>query len=238
MKVTVTFVVHERALPDPGAVRAGAAVEHEDQGRERVPRALFRALGAVGRGHLADLVVDFPESGRPAELLPRKASACQPRAGCRPCRMPCGPSSSRRCGGRWATTWSSCWPRSQDIPPELYEAAQIDGAGRWSTFKSITLPMLQPVLVFIITLTIIASFNLLAQPMMMTRGDPRCAGRRRRNAARHADDLQRRLRAPLPGQCSRDVVHRGGDHDRLLPGAERGAPAPRATVKVPTWQTR
>ncbi len=64
----------------------------------------------------------------------------------------------------------------QDIPPELYEAAQIDGAGRWSTFKAITLPMLQPVLVFIITLTIIASFNLLAQPMMMTRGDPRVPG--------------------------------------------------------------
>jgi multiple sugar transport system permease protein len=61
----------------------------------------------------------------------------------------------------------------QDIPPELYEAAQIDGANRWSTFKSITVPMLRPVLVFIITLTIIASFNLLAQPMMMTRGDPR-----------------------------------------------------------------
>ncbi len=63
----------------------------------------------------------------------------------------------------------------QEIPPELYEAASIDGAGRWSTFWSITLPMLQPVLVFIITLTIIASFNLLAQPMMMTRGDPRLA---------------------------------------------------------------
>ena len=61
----------------------------------------------------------------------------------------------------------------QEIPPELYEAAAIDGAGRWSTFRSITLPMLRPVLVFIVTMTIIASFNLLAQPMMMTRGDPR-----------------------------------------------------------------
>jgi multiple sugar transport system permease protein len=61
----------------------------------------------------------------------------------------------------------------QEIPPELYEAAAIDGAGRWSSFRSITVPMLRPVLVFIVTLTIIASFNLLAQPMMMTRGDPR-----------------------------------------------------------------
>lgn len=63
----------------------------------------------------------------------------------------------------------------QDIPPELYEAAQIDGAGKWSTFRSITMPLLRPVMLFIVTMTIIASFNLLAQPMMMTRGDPRVA---------------------------------------------------------------
>ncbi|MCU0507960.1 MAG: sugar ABC transporter permease [Anaerolineae bacterium] len=61
----------------------------------------------------------------------------------------------------------------QEIPPELYEAAAIDGAGRWSVFRSITMPMLRPVMIFILTMTIIASFNLLAQPMMMTRGDPR-----------------------------------------------------------------
>jgi multiple sugar transport system permease protein len=61
----------------------------------------------------------------------------------------------------------------QDIPPELYEAAQIDGANGWQRFLRITLPLLQPVLVFIIIITIIASFNLLGQPMMMTRGDPR-----------------------------------------------------------------
>jgi len=61
----------------------------------------------------------------------------------------------------------------QEIPPELYEAAAIDGAGRWSVFRSITMPMLRPVMIFILTMTIIASFNLLTQPMMMTRGDPR-----------------------------------------------------------------
>jgi multiple sugar transport system permease protein len=61
----------------------------------------------------------------------------------------------------------------QDIPPELYEAAQIDGASAWQQFRRITLPMLQPVLVFIIIITIIASFNLLGQPLMMTRGEPK-----------------------------------------------------------------
>lgn len=60
----------------------------------------------------------------------------------------------------------------QDIPPELYEAAEIDGANSWQRFMNVTLPMLQPVLVFIIIITIIASFNLLGQPMMMTRGGP------------------------------------------------------------------
>jgi multiple sugar transport system permease protein len=49
----------------------------------------------------------------------------------------------------------------QDIPAELYEAASIDGANTFQTFASMTLPMLRPVLVFIVIITIIASFNLL-----------------------------------------------------------------------------
>ncbi|MBN2047602.1 MAG: sugar ABC transporter permease [Anaerolineaceae bacterium] len=60
----------------------------------------------------------------------------------------------------------------QDIPAELYESAEMDGANGWRRFLHITLPMLQPVMVFIIITTIIASFNLLGQPMMMTRGAP------------------------------------------------------------------
>jgi multiple sugar transport system permease protein len=61
----------------------------------------------------------------------------------------------------------------QDIPAELYEAGAIDGATGSQAFFRITLPMLQPVMLFIITTTIIASFNLFGQPLMMTRGDPR-----------------------------------------------------------------
>jgi multiple sugar transport system permease protein len=58
----------------------------------------------------------------------------------------------------------------QSIAPELYEAAEIDGAGWWERFRYITLPMLRPVLLFIIIITIIASFNLFAQPFFMTDG--------------------------------------------------------------------
>lgn len=58
----------------------------------------------------------------------------------------------------------------QDIPASLYEAASIDGANAWQRFRHITLPSLRPVLVFIIITTIIASFNLFAQPLFMTNG--------------------------------------------------------------------
>jgi multiple sugar transport system permease protein len=60
----------------------------------------------------------------------------------------------------------------QDIPAELYEASAIDGATSFQTLVSMTLPMLRPVLVFIIIITIIASFNLLGQPFFMTGGGP------------------------------------------------------------------
>lgn len=60
----------------------------------------------------------------------------------------------------------------QDIPGELYEAASLDGATGVQAFFRVTLPLLQPVMIFIITTTIIASFNLFGQPLLMTRGAP------------------------------------------------------------------
>lgn len=60
----------------------------------------------------------------------------------------------------------------QDIPEEIYEAASIDGANAWQSFTGVTLPMLRPVLLFILVISIIASFNLFGQPFFMTGGGP------------------------------------------------------------------
>jgi multiple sugar transport system permease protein len=60
----------------------------------------------------------------------------------------------------------------QTIPVELYEAATVDGADRWQQFRSITVPSLRPVLLLVITLQVIASFNLVGQPQIMTGGGP------------------------------------------------------------------
>lgn len=60
----------------------------------------------------------------------------------------------------------------QDIPAQIYEAAEIDGANARQEFFRITLPMLRPVLIFIIVTSIIASFNLFGQPFIMTNGGP------------------------------------------------------------------
>ncbi len=45
------------------------------------------------------------------------------------------------------------------IPPELYEAAEVDGAGRWSRFRNITLPLLSPTTFFLSMLSIIGTFK-------------------------------------------------------------------------------
>lgn len=58
----------------------------------------------------------------------------------------------------------------QDIPGHIYEAAAIDGATGVQAFWTITLPLLRPVLLFIVTISIIASFNLFGQPFFMTSG--------------------------------------------------------------------
>lgn len=46
------------------------------------------------------------------------------------------------------------------IPPELYDAARVDGAGRWRQFRSITVPMLSPSIFFVVVVTTISSFQL------------------------------------------------------------------------------
>ncbi len=60
----------------------------------------------------------------------------------------------------------------QGIPLELYEAAKIDGASNWRTFRHITVPMLSPVLFFVTVLSIISSFQVFDQTYVMTQGGP------------------------------------------------------------------
>jgi multiple sugar transport system permease protein len=60
----------------------------------------------------------------------------------------------------------------QDIPSELYEAARVDGANSWERFRHVTIPGLRPVLLFIITTTILASANVFGQAFLITQGAP------------------------------------------------------------------
>jgi multiple sugar transport system permease protein len=60
----------------------------------------------------------------------------------------------------------------QDISPELYEAARVDGANPWQSFWHVTLPGLRPVLSFVTMTTIIASANMFGQSYLMTKGAP------------------------------------------------------------------
>ena len=54
----------------------------------------------------------------------------------------------------------------------MYEAASIDGAGRWQQFRRITIPMLAPTTLFITIITMIGYFQLFAEPYVMTQGGP------------------------------------------------------------------
>ncbi|MCG7911812.1 MAG: sugar ABC transporter permease [Candidatus Thiodiazotropha taylori] len=58
------------------------------------------------------------------------------------------------------------------IPAELYEAASIDGAGRWQQFWHVTLPQLRNTLIFVILVTTILAFRLFDQVQIMTQGGP------------------------------------------------------------------
>jgi multiple sugar transport system permease protein len=65
----------------------------------------------------------------------------------------------------------------QAIPATLYEAAAIDGAGRWSRFRNITLPMLTPTTFFVLVISIIGSLQVFDAVLGLTDGGPANATR-------------------------------------------------------------
>jgi multiple sugar transport system permease protein len=62
----------------------------------------------------------------------------------------------------------------QSVPSELYEAARIDGAGAWSSFRNITIPLMSPILLYNLVIVLIGTFQYFTQAFVITngRGDP------------------------------------------------------------------
>jgi lactose/L-arabinose transport system permease protein len=60
----------------------------------------------------------------------------------------------------------------QNIPTELYEAAEIDGAGPVRRFADVTLPLLRPIVLFAAVLSTIGTLQLFAEPYLLTNGGP------------------------------------------------------------------
>ncbi|MGG3837845.1 sugar ABC transporter permease [Paenibacillus thiaminolyticus] len=60
----------------------------------------------------------------------------------------------------------------QGVPSSLLEAAKLDGAGRWKTFWNVTFPMISPVFLFQLIMSVIESFQVFTQAYVMTQGGP------------------------------------------------------------------
>lgn len=60
----------------------------------------------------------------------------------------------------------------QNVPPELIEAAEIDGAGRWQVLRRVTLPMVMPSITICLFLTLANTFKLYDQNLALTNGAP------------------------------------------------------------------
>ena len=86
----------------------------------------------------------------------------------------------------WATFWVifiSTWAQMgfymlillaglQSIPSELYEASSMDGAGRWQSFRHITLPLLMPTMLVVTVLAVIRAVQVFDQVWVLTGGGP------------------------------------------------------------------
>ena len=60
----------------------------------------------------------------------------------------------------------------QTVPPQYYEAADLEGASHWQKFWHITLPMINPTIFMVVILSTIGGFSLFIEPYIMTAGGP------------------------------------------------------------------
>ncbi|NUR86514.1 MAG: sugar ABC transporter permease [Nonomuraea sp.] len=60
----------------------------------------------------------------------------------------------------------------QGVPAQLYEAAQLDGAGSWRRFRSITVPLISPTILLTSIITVVGSLQVFAQIAVLTQGGP------------------------------------------------------------------
>ena len=58
------------------------------------------------------------------------------------------------------------------IPRDYYEAAALDGAGVWQQFRNITLPLLAPVMAFVVVVSVLLTARIFLMPFVMTQGGP------------------------------------------------------------------
>lgn len=60
----------------------------------------------------------------------------------------------------------------QNIPGQVFEAATVDGATAWQTFRYITLPLLRPTTFFVVTIGLIGTFQVFDQVYIVSKGEP------------------------------------------------------------------
>lgn len=61
----------------------------------------------------------------------------------------------------------------QDVPQSLYDAALVDGAGRWARFRNVTVPMCTPAILFVLITGLIFAFQYFVFPWLLTGGGPK-----------------------------------------------------------------
>jgi ABC-type sugar transport system permease subunit len=64
----------------------------------------------------------------------------------------------------------------QGVPTELYDAAKVDGANSWQSFRNVTFPMISPVIFYNLTLSVVGLFQFFLVPLVVNNGTGRPGG--------------------------------------------------------------
>ena len=169
LKTTVLFAV--MTVPVGIALGLGLAVlAHQQLRGIGVYRTFFSSTVATS---VAVAAVIFGTLDEPAGRPPAVARAHHQPG--RSCRTPTGRLLAVAVVTVWQTlglTFILMSAGLQSVPDDLLEAARVDGAGAWSRFWHVTLPMMSPTIFFAVVIGTIFAFQTFGQIDMLTQGGP------------------------------------------------------------------
>ena len=174
-QITLIYVLVGTPITLAAALGVAMLLNYRDQRRRVLPLLVLRPVADRRIGVGRDRVAGDVRRRRPGRQLAVARSASTSAAGSATPTW-CCPMMILLAIWQFGATMVIFLAGLKQIPKELYEAAEMDGAGAWHRFRAVTIPMLSPVIFFNLLLGLIGAFQVFTSAYIISNGTGGPAG--------------------------------------------------------------